>query len=175
MTIQYQLRAIECREYDVNTGWLVADHADKVSQLFDSKDEAIGFEKEFTESLNISNYEVYQIELAKVNVEVDEDGEETVTIIDGETLNLIDNSESLNDYRYQVNQYYGQYMIGQNKYEIERVAPLFQTKNELLRSIEKSSFKWHPIEVFKTEEEVIEWAEGMNVVESVVELETKNK
>jgi len=167
---KFRLAATEAVEYNVNTGWIMADHVEQLSQTFDTRSEALGFKDEFIASLNISQRDAYEIQIHTVEVEVGGDGDETYLFVDGETLDMIDESESLRDYPYQANRYYGQYMIPQNKYFLDYTTSLCSTKNELFKHIEHGSFKSHPEEVFKTEEEVREWAEDKNVVSSVVKL-----
>ena len=167
---KFRLAATEAVEYNVNTGWIMADHVDKLSQTFDTRLDALGFKDEFIKSLNISKREVYEIQIHTVESEVDEYGDEIYLFVDGETLDMIDNSEYLRDYPYQANQYYGQYMIPQNKYYIDYTTSLCSTHNELFKRIESGSFKCHPVEVFKTEEEAREWAEDKRIVSSVVKL-----
>ena len=157
----YNLEAREGREYDTNTGWIMSDYPENESKDFDTKEKAIKFKAEFISSLKL---DIAEILLKTVTQNEDEEDPE----IELETIDLIDKSESLKNYVYQINRDFGQYMIPKDKYTVDYVSRTCSTVNELLKVIEYHSFRFHPVAVFKTEEEVREYCENCYVTDSVV-------
>lgn len=174
----YQLAAIQGREYDVNSGWEFSDYNESFED-FETLEEAIAGKDDFIESLNITPDEVYEIRLNTFTHEIDEEtgeiDEYSTPDLETETLELIDNSDRLSEYTYQVNQYFGQYMIASGKHTVDYVTRSCSTVNELLLKIEYSSFKSHPVAVFKTLEETKEFLENKSFTTSLSEFEEEDE
>ena len=151
---KFQLAAIYALEYNTSTGWRMSDSEDATSAEFDTKEEALAAKAEFIASLKISSDEVCEINLNTFTFELDEEGNIDTDYqpeLDSETIDLIDGSQSLPRPKYVLSRYFGTHMIGTDKYRLDYAPDL--TRNELMLRIEYSSYRYHPVEVFQTEEE----------------------
>jgi len=133
--IKYQLSAREGREYLPDTGWEFADVIYATSDLFETKQAALDAKDAFISSLNVTERDVIEIELTTLTWDEGEDIEnDDARSIEIETLDVIDMSEKLLGLEYVANQYFGQYMIAQDKWDIHYVPTyqsnlLYKTKN----------------------------------------------
>ena len=151
---KFQLAATYALEYNMNTGWIMSDHIDAFSELFETKEQALSSKAEFIALLEMSEDKVCQIDLHTFSFELDEEGnidEDYKPELDMDTIEFIDGSESQPKPKYMLSRYFGTHMIGTDKYRLDYAPDL--TRNELMLRIEYSSYRYHPVEVFQTEEE----------------------
>jgi hypothetical protein len=174
---KFFLAATECREYNTETGWEVADHYCEQSAEFDTRELAIAHKERFIKDLQVGKSEVFYIDIVEVKYpaidgKIDEDNDDLSH--EFETIEIVDGSAEEDRPKYMLTRYFGQYMIGQNKYEL-CYAPLRLTRNEIMKRIENSSFHYHPVELFATEQEARDYvAEHQpHLINSVLEFETE--
>lgn len=174
-TNKYQLAAREGREYSSDSGWEFADHDYKTSEYFETKESAMAAKDAFVTSLNVTKDDVYELNLITLTWDEDEDIENDEPNIIDETLNAIDLSDKITDYKYVAYQYFGQYMIAQGKWTVDYAPSYYYTLNQLFKVCEYSSFNYHPLEVFKTKADAIEAMKDKYIVSSVIkELESED-
>ena len=151
---KFQLAATYALEYNTSTGWRMSDSAEAISEDFDTKEEALAAKADFIASLKISENEVCEINLYTFTFELDEEGnidEDHRPEFDNETIEFIDGSASLPTPKYVLSRYFGTYMIGTSKSRLDYAPNM--TINQLMLRVENSSYHYHPIQVFQTEEE----------------------
>lgn len=173
LTTKYQLIAVQATDYSLDNGWRMADTIYDSSEIFNTEDEALSFQDEFVSSLKISTYEVYEISMNEVIVELDEYGDDKIEIINSESLEIVDGSaDEGNNFQYILTQEFGQYMIPKGVYHID-YARHNLTRNGWTLRTENQSFRASVMDVFKTEEEVKDYIEENNIYvkTSVIEIE----
>lgn len=174
---KFQLSATKAREYSLDFGWTMSDRPETESEQFNTKQEALDFKDEFIKSLNISSYEVYEIDLNELIFEIDEETGEIDEFqtpdLERESIDIIDGSaDEGNNFGYILTQEFVQYMIPKGKYHID-YARHNLTRNEWLTRTENPSFRSSVMDVFKTEEDVKDYLQqnDIYVKTSVIELE----
>lgn len=143
-------------EYKINSGWVAREDSETIFEEIQDMEVA---KQLFQEVINAHKDISGVVEISLM----EQEDEEYPDIVDSYTIDLSPIKE------YVLMRYYGQYMIGANKYSIG-YNNLNLTDNQLLTRTENSSFQYHPIETFNIEDEVREFVKDFDkssIIESL--------